>query len=328
MKFADFQQFREKVLREQRDVLDCAATNLYAALARLIPPFTPVPEHTVHRCHLATEWGQHFGFPAETSRLSLVSCGVRDSLSRLFSHYKGTNACLWLPADNYPVYGELARAAGLIPLEFPTLPDPIWPDAPPTTGPELIVVTNPLKPLGRWLSHQDVAALIAWLHASPQRRLILDVVYTFDRQFHTTTLELVETEQTILLHSLTKGWLHPRLFGIALVPKRDAGTLADVFRALPPAQSNLVRARELLSHHADMPAVIAREIAASRKRLFSALPEDFPAISPVEASSYFMPIRGHWSDLLESKNVLGIPASVFGSPREDITILSSLNFVA
>ncbi len=327
MNFSDFQRFRERILRERSNVLDCAATNLYASLARLIPPATPTPEHTVHRCHLATEWGHHFGFSPETSRLAFVSSGARDSLSRLFRYYKSTNTCLWLPADNYPVYGELARTAGFTPCEFPTIPTPVWPNSAPATGPELLVVTNPLKPLGRWLTQSDVATLKVWLTASPQRRLILDVVYTFDRQFHATTLELIATGQTILLHSLTKGWLHPRLFGVALVPAIDAKALADSFRTQPPSQSNLARARELLSSHAEMPIVVANEIAAARERLHSALPIMSPALSSLDAASYFTPVSGHWSDLIETHNILGIPASVFGSSRDDITILSSLNFV-
>jgi hypothetical protein len=173
MNFSDFQRFREKIMQERNGVLDCAATNLYASLARLIPPDTPAPEHTVHRCHLATEWGQHFGFSPETSRLAFVSCGVRDSLSRLFSYYKSTNARLWLPSDNYPVYGELARTAGLTPCEFPTIPVPVWPDSAPATGPELLVVTNPLKPLGRWLTQSDVATLYRrhYNHSRPHSKL-------------------------------------------------------------------------------------------------------------------------------------------------------------
>ena len=39
--FAAFQTFRENLLRERRDVRDFAETNLYRALARLVPP--PMP---------------------------------------------------------------------------------------------------------------------------------------------------------------------------------------------------------------------------------------------------------------------------------------------
>jgi histidinol-phosphate/aromatic aminotransferase/cobyric acid decarboxylase-like protein len=255
-----------------------------------------------------------------------VSSGVRDSLTRLFRYYAGPKARLWLPADNYPVYGELARAAGLTAQEFLTMPAPVWPDAKPQAAVEVLVLTNPVKPLGRWLTREDVTALTAWLAASPSRRLLLDVVYTFDLRFHPTTLQLVATGQTILLHSLTKGWLHPRLFGIALVPESDAKALAPTFRAQPPPQPSLARARELLSCYPEMPVAVGTEIAASRTRLRAAVPVGVCGPTSADVTGYFTPVMGRWSDLLKEANVLGLPAPVFGSSREDITILSSLNF--
>lgn len=327
MNFAHFEQFREKLLREPSDVVDCAATNLYAALARLIPPATTPPTHPVHRCHLATEWTARFDLPPELSSRALISCGVRDSLALLFQHYAGEGARLWLPADTYPVYGELARAADLIPHEFVTLPVPAWPNSPPIPKSELLVITNPLKPLGRWLSPGDVAALTAWLGMDSRRRLLLDAVYTFEARFHPTTLQLLATQQTILLHSLTKGWLHPRLFGVALVHQRDAAALAPVFRAQPPPQSNLARARELMAQHAGMPVTISHELDSARSRLLSTIPQHLTPVTTADAPGYFTPVAGRWQDMLDGSNVLGLPATVFGSQRDDITILSSLSFL-
>jgi aspartate/methionine/tyrosine aminotransferase len=327
MKFADFQQLRIKILNEQKNVLDCAETNLYSALARLIPKTALAPVEGLHRCHLAEKWVQHYGFRPEMAHHALVSCGIRDSLALLFRYYADKHARLWLPIDNYPVYGELAIAAQLTPQVFPTLPEPIWPDVAPESSPELLVVTNPLKPLGRWLTAQDVAALTAWLAASSQRRLLLDTVYAFDVRFHSTTLQLFSTGQTFLLHSLTKGWLQPRLFGVTLVPEADLRAFMPVFRNHLTPQANLARARDMLTDYPDMPGIVAHEIAAAQERLISALPARFPARAPVDAPSYLTPICGHWLELLKNANVLGIPATVFGSPRKDITILSNLIFL-
>lgn len=327
MNFAQFQQFRERLLRERPDVVDCAATNLYATLSRFIPPATTPPAHTVHRCHLATEWTARFDLPPELASRALISCGVRDSLALLFHHYAREGARLWLPADTYPVYGELARAAGLIPHEFVTLPEPAWPNSQPIPETELLVVTNPLKPLGRWLSPGDVAALAAWLGMNPRRRLLLDAVYTFETRFHPTTLQLLATQQTILLHSLTKGWLHPRLFGVALVPERDAAALTPVFRTQPPSQSNLARARELMAQNAGMPVTISRELDSARSRLLTSIPQHLIPLAAADAPGYFTPVADRWQDILNGSNVLGLPAAVFGSQRDDITILSSLNFL-
>ena len=174
MNFAEFLEFRAHVLCESRDVLDCAETNLYRTLARLVPPAHPPLDGTIHRCHLAAEWSERFGIPT-AARRALCSSGVRDSLEILFRHYAAQGAKLWLPFDNYPVYGELASAAGLTPNLFPTIPEPCWPADPPSAvprsaTPELLVVTNPLKPLGRWLDARDEDALLAWLAASSRRR--------------------------------------------------------------------------------------------------------------------------------------------------------------
>jgi histidinol-phosphate/aromatic aminotransferase/cobyric acid decarboxylase-like protein len=331
MTFAEFQPVRDRLLRERRDLLDCAATNLYAPLARLVPPAAPPPAQTVHRCHLAAEWCAYFGFAPEYSRRALISAGVRDSLARLFAGYAAMGARLWLPADNYPVYGELARRAGLQPQEFDTLPDPLWPDNSPAGGPELLLVTNPLKPLGRWLSPADVAHLRAWLAADRARRVILDAVYTFERSFHPATRDLLASGQALLLHSLTKGWLHPRLFGVALVPEEDVPALSPLFRAAPPPQEDLARARELMAAQAAMPEQVAAELAGARARLAAALS---PALagavagsSPPGAPGYFTLVNARWTELLEDSRVLGLPATIFGSAHQDITILSSLSFL-
>lgn len=328
MNFTDFQQLREQALRERKDVLDCAETNLYRALDRLIPPTTPPAGRTVHRCHLAEAWVKQFGFPPETARRALVSCGVRHSLALLFQHYAMEGAQLWLPEDNYPVYGELACAAGLKPRTFPTLPEPRLPDVAAGGTSELLVVTNPLKPLGRWLNSEEVIALTAWLAASSQRRLLLDTVYTFEAHFHDSTLKLLSTGQTVLLHSLTKGWLSPRLFGVTLVPENDAMTLTPLFREQPSSQANLSLAREYLSRHAGMPVTVARELANARQRLLEVVPNGLLCGARLDAPGYFLTVAGRWSDLLQTTNLLGLPATVFGSPQEHITVLSSLKFIA
>lgn len=325
MNFAAFQDYRSILLHERRDVLDCAETNLYRALSRLALPPTPAPEKTVHRCHLAAEWLKCFALDAAAGH-ALVSCGVRDSLALLFGHYAGQRTRVWLPEDNYPVYADLAQAAGLASESFQTLPEPAWPDSTPSDECELLLVTNPMKPRGRWLSVDDVATLKEWLALSRRRRLLLDVVYTFATRFDAASLQLLTTGQTILLHSLTKGWLHPRLFGIALVPEADAEALTPLFRAHAPSQMNLARAHEMLGRHNGMPSAVDAELEGAHERLLSALPSDFPAFWHCDAPGYFMPVTGHWRNLLDTHRVLGIPASAFGSSRDNITLISSLPF--
>lgn len=326
MNFADFQTRRQALLSTRPDLLDCAETNLYRALAHLIPAAPPPAAGTVHRCHLASQWTELFGLPAEGAKRALISNGVRDSLARLFRHYAAQGARLWLPADNYPVYHELAAAAGLAPRSFPTLPGIEWPTDAPDDKDEVLLITHPLKPRNRPLDDQDLQALLGWLGQNPRRRLLLDAVYTLGVRLDEVTLQLLATGQTLLLHSLTKGWLHPRLFGIALVPEADAADLTPVFRDSPPSQPNLARARHLMTEHAAMPGQVAQALEGAKQRLLGHLPGLEPSRLATSGVGYFFPVLRPWEQLLE-EGVLGLPASTFGSNREDITLLSSLSFL-
>lgn len=326
MNFADFQIRRAALLRERPELHDCAETNLYRALAPLAVPLAPPPEATIHRCHLAETWTGQFGLPPEFARRALISGGVRDSLARLFRHYAGQAARAWLPADNYPVFAELACAAGLRPETFPTLGELRLPDAAPADGVEILLLTNPLKPAGRWLTDEEVARLRSWLAASPRRRLLLDTVYTFGDRFHPTTSALLETGQITLLHSLTKGWLSPRLFGIALVPETDFVTLSPGFRDAPPPQAGLAQARELMQHHAGLPGRIAVQLAEAETRLRAILPLASNTALAAPAR-YLFPVEQPWENLLTSHGVLGLPASAFGAANDRFTIVGSLKFI-
>ena len=114
----------------------------------------------------------------------------------------------------------------------------------------------------------------------PLTPLLVDAVYTFDTRFHSTTLDLLETGRTLLLHSLTKGWLHPRLFGLTLIPGEDAAALTPVFREDPPPQENLARARDLMSLYAGMPAAVAGALHTGMTRLRDAVPFPLPVPHP------------------------------------------------
>lgn len=327
MNYDHFRAARTEILRETTSVADCAEMNLYGALTPMIAPMPTRSQEKVHRCHLATEWTALFGLPSEMSKRSLISNGVRDSLARIFDYYASQGARAWLPSDTYPVFHELASAAKLPVREYPTLPSPSWPTNLREDGLEVMLITNPMKPLGRWLSPEDVAALKLWLGANQRRRLLIDTVYTFSTTFHESTLELIRGGQALLLHSLTKGWLRPRLFGVAVVPSEDLAELAPVFRQAPPPQSSLAEARWLMAKHRTKPEFVGTAIDAANRNLRLKYPHVFPPGGGLEAISYFHPVQKSWAALRAEDGLLGIPATVFGSKREDITILSSLNFI-
>jgi aspartate/methionine/tyrosine aminotransferase len=329
MNFTAFQLCRESLLRNQPSLIDCSASNLYAALQTFLLRLDSEEFLVaVHRCDPANAWTQQFDLPAQAASRALVSGGVRDSLTLLFGWLATRNALLWLPEDNYPVYNELARQGGLTVMTFPTLPEPLLPGQPCRNDIEVLLLTNPLKPLGRWLNDNEVEQLERWLAADCRRRLWIDAVYTWDCRFHDSTLRLLATGQTLLMHSLTKGWLQPRLFGVALVPEVDFVTLAPWFRAHPPTAGQLAIAQRLLRDHAALPGAVGAELQVRRQRLLAALPCDIELLSSLNAPGYFVPVRRHWKALLDLQGLLGLPASVFGSGRQDITILSSLGFIS
>src|SRR5579862_7711197 len=205
MNFAAFQLWREECLHSNPDVLDCAETNLYRSLSPLQPkPNTSSTDRPIHRCDLARAWLSRYGFPESDSRRALVCRGVRHALSLIFNEIAQSNEWLWIPKDVFPVYLELARAEGIEPRTYQTLPQPVIPHTRNPGHAEYLLLANPWKPLGRFLADQECVALIDWLGTSPNRYLLLDCVYDLDAPFHITTRKLMNTGKVILLHSVTK----------------------------------------------------------------------------------------------------------------------------
>src|ERR1700722_11905211 len=103
--------------------------------------------------------------------------------------------------------------------------EPIFPNREGSHRNGYVLVANPWKPLGRFITDEECDKLCNWLEDS-DRRGIIDAVYDFGPSFHATTQRLVQTGHALLLHSVTKGWLWPKTFGIAL-----SGTTSDELEA-------------------------------------------------------------------------------------------------
>ncbi|MFJ5880245.1 aminotransferase class I/II-fold pyridoxal phosphate-dependent enzyme [Kitasatospora cineracea] len=336
MRFDEFQTHRQQQLAADPSLLDAAETNVYRALA----PLRPEPPadgsaggdgdggRTVYRCDLARAWLRRYGLPEAWSRRAMVGRGVRHGLDLLFRHLHGTGARLWLPADVYPVYFDLARAAGLAPGSYPTLPAPVLPPDP-SDGecPEYLLLANPSKPLGRHLTDAECAALTGWLERSAHRRLLIDAVYDLDTPFAPGTRRLLDTGRAVLLHSVTKGWLHPRSFGIVLLGPDDTAA-AEAFRGDPPAQQQLRLAESLLADHPDTPRQVAAALADRAERLFARLPAEVRAAVPAAArtspGNYFFPVAVPAPALLAEHGVLALPATAFGASTWPGSVLTSL----
>ncbi|MER7050117.1 aminotransferase class I/II-fold pyridoxal phosphate-dependent enzyme [Streptomyces jumonjinensis] len=330
MRFEEFQEFRQRQLSASPSLLDAAETNVYRALA----PMRPEPPsdmssdmRTVHRCDLARAWLRHYMLPEEWSSRAMVCRGVRHGLSLVFHWLRAEGARLWLPSDVYPVYFELARAAGLAPASYPTLPAPALPRSPADHRPDYLLLANPSRPLGRYWSDAECAAVISWLRESPHRRLLIDSVYDLGAPFAPGTRRLLDTGRAVLLHSVTKGWLWPRTFGVVLLGPAQT-ELAEAFRADPPTSAQLTLADRLLTEHTDVPRQAAAALAARAERLFERLPDDvlgaIPTASRTCPGNYFFPVEIPAETLQHEHAVLAMPVSVFGESNWSGSILTSL----
>jgi hypothetical protein len=327
--FAAFQLWREQCLRAKPDLLDCAETNLYRALEELQPPqVKSLSNHLVHRCDLARTWLRRYAFSESLSRLALVCRGVRHALQLVFLEIARNNAVLWAPSDVYPKYQELARVAGIEPRLFPTLPNPELPSKCTEGAFEYLLVANPWKPLGRFITDQECTAISDWLEASPNRCLLIDCVYDLCAPFHFTTRNLQKTGRTVLLHSVTKGWLRPKTCGVALLGESHP-QLERAFRDDPPSQAQLQQGEGFLSDMGSLPGQVMSALDNRRNQLLSALPKAVAQSflldpSTIAPGCYFFPVRLQIDELLREHGMVGIPTTAFGGTWGG-SILSSLS---
>lgn len=301
--FEDFVALQERVRREDPSVVQLGETRIARALAALRPAIdVPAEIPKLHRCHLATAWCARRGMPDEWSARALVCEGVRHALALIFGELARRDARVAVPSDVYPVYRQLAERAQLAVVPVDTFPLLTF-----ETNARYLLLPCPLKLHGRAWSAAEVAAGHAWLAADRTRRLILDGVYSFDAVLAPDVRALIETDQVLYLDSLSKSWLHEKVFGTAIVPAQDFAMWAPIFRASAPAQASLFVARALL----ERTVPVAAELAVRRARTLAILADHaIEAVAP--ESGYFIPIELPADVALARHRVLVIPFAVFG----------------
>ena len=301
--FEDFVALQERVRREDPSVLQLGETRIARALAASRPAIAvPAEVPKLHRCHLATAWCERRGMPAEWSARALVCEGVRHALALIFGELARRGERVAIPSDVYPVYGQLADRAQLAVAPIATFPLLTF-----ETAARYLLLPCPLKLHGRAWSAVEIAAAHAWLAADRTRRLILDGVYSFDAMLAPAVRALIDTDQVLYLDSLSKSWLHEKVFGTAVVPAQDFAAWAPIFRAAAPAQASLFVARALLER--EVP--VAAELAVRRARTLAVLADRGIAATAPE-SGYFIPIPLAADVALARHRVLVVPIAVFG----------------
>lgn len=317
MNYQEFRAYRDKVTAQQSLLrLDCM--NPFKAMNFLKSEF---PNSTTRSSDdVLNLWTETMGME-EHRGIAIPSGGVRESLKGLFNIFAANGKELWLPEDVYPFYWETAQNAGLKPRSFSTLPTPDLTALDQASTDSVIVITNPISPLGRTLSKDEVTKIKEWLNGSKDRQVILDTVYSYTRGFDASTLELFEAGQCFVAHSLSKAWLERGVFGVLLAPEKYKEVCNDILVA--PPESACSSAFAALEKQNDLSDVQQSAFSKEWDKLTREIQKIAPYFNAPE-TGYFATIEANHNDVLEDHSALVIPATVFGSRNPNISIVSCL----
>lgn len=326
MDFRRFLVWRDSARLVAPEAETYCETRIAHALSHLMPVISSATTSPrIHRCDLVRLWCDARRVRS-SARTTLASEGVRDSLRVIFKVLARRGATVAMPTDVYPVYLKLAIETELKTIGFATFPtfeiDRIL-NAAAVAGAHHILLPQPLKLQGRVWTDEEAATVEGWLRADEQRRLLVDGVYGLGLPLDSVSKRLIETDQVVFLDSLSKGWLHEKVFGVAVIPERDVGVYTPSFRELSPTPSKLFVANELLRRFLDVPCQIDRELDTRRKALQNRISRTQRQSLPVE-SGYLVAVECSSEQLLKQHAILAIPASAFGSRLTEWSVASAL----
>src|SRR5262245_18603084 len=312
MNFHSYKEVARSILASEAGArlvrLDCM--NPVKALAGMRPSFAMSPTSASAR-DLEDAWRRRWCLTAAEGTVRLTT-GVRPLLARLFASFARDGRRLLAPEDVYPVYIELAGHAGVTLSTFPTVPQPSLPEVGVDRGPEVLLLPEPLVPLGRGLNDSEATQIQSWLDEDRERLLNLACVYTFSERFTRTAEALLAGGRTVLLHSLAKDFLSPDVAGFAIGPAAILGELAHDI-----GDESLAVAVQLLQDASDLPQRLATEFS----RRWAALNQTIGLHVP--ATGYFSVVPISFDELL-ARDQLTVPGSVFGSRTGNWSVVTCL----
>ena len=321
MNYQEYRKFKESI-KDQSSLLRLDCMNPFKAMnfmKKVNSTTSPIPESDV-----LDLWADKMRVQSLRS-VALASHGVRESLKALFKYFALQKKELWLPDDTYPFYWDAALNSNLRPHGFSTSNAMNLTTLDQASANSVVVITNPVSPLGRRLNNKEINQIKDWLAGSPDRQIVIDTVYDYTSHFDALTLELFETGQCFIAHSLSKAWLERGIFGVLLTPKKERDTCANLLES--PNSEACSSAFNAMEQCPDLP--IQQQTAFSREwqRLLpkiQTLAPDFT--SPV--SGYFSVAKINHEVALNDFNTLVIPASVFGSRDSELSVITCLYDIA
>lgn len=303
MNLQEFLIYKESLIKGNPSLKDYSNHNLYSFFKDLPKVEGAVPEK-VYRCHMVEDYLSMLSLPDELKQFTGASTGVRESLELLMKHLDS-----WIiPEDVYPFYNFTIKKPH---STYQTLGKKNLFE---NLSSGTLLVCAPLKPQGRDYTFEEISNLKKFLEKDPKNLLVIDLVYATNFYLPKEFLALYKTNQVILLHSLSKMFLTPKLFGISLLPQNSLGqTLRTLFQTLPKKEKELKQAYSLMKYNRHLPLEVKSWlITLGQKEGFT--------INPEYPSYLFYSCKSPEEFLKEGKIV--IPATVFGGTTG--SIISSL----
>ena len=265
--------------------------------------------HDVSMADLMHEWRSFTTY--SKNHILVPSVGVRDSLLSIFENI-GQTRRVSIPRNIYPVYQQIIQMCGTNYQEYSTFPtfdvDQLVINA--DRDDDVILITKNYQ-----MSKQDVDKLTTWVKESRNRLIVVDAVYTYD--YSDTFLDdLVQTDQVIVCHSLSKSHLLPLHFGTNLVPERYTNLLKTVDQ---PDQLVINRAFYVLTTYPDIPRMQQERFTERWRSLGSIIKKIDPRWRAPQ-TGYFSSVPVSFEKLIDKYQVLGISSQVFYSDANSSVI--------
>jgi len=314
MNYQEYRAAKERYLQSDPLRLDCM--NTQKSLSHLVPSTEDGQRESAPQSVL-NAWQELTGFDL-TNLQTVPGSGVRELLAQLVERLKQERVEFLFPRDVYPVYHQIL--AGYPCSQYRTFPQWEW-DALTTASEhrQVLLLTQPAVPVGRYLNAQETTTVLNWLAADPRRLLIVDAAYAYDPN-HYIYQQLLQSGQCICLFSLSKPWLLPEQWGVAVGPR-------EVLAACQLAQGDCSTDWIVtLRPHATLPAQLRTIFAEEWSQLSDAIHQFTPDWQPPE-SGYYSTINLPFEELLREHNALGVPATVFGSDHTNVTVISCLFYI-
>lgn len=231
--------------------------------------------------------------------------GVRHLMELCFIELREKISTVVLPEDVYPFYYDLAKQYFTDILFYPTYPNL---NLHLQNKSALLIFTNPLTPSGRYASSEEIQLINKWLKEYSNTYLIVDACYNFHKSF---ILEQFNSDRVFELISVSKLFLRRKEKGW-VVTKNGEINIPSVSKEL-----------ELIN---ELPDVLESSFKHSWNEVRAMIQAVNPDWYPPDVS-YLSVIKEDYKTLLNQYNIAAVPASVFGSKHNNLSILSVLSIL-